>query len=701
MADRLELLLEAESRGILPPERQAALNEARRRGLVAPLPESGIREQGIGTMAVSGASGFTEGLANVLGLPVDLANMAVSPIIEAMGGTPSEAPFLGSQNILAGIRALGGAVGTEDVEAYLGRPQTAAERIAGRTGQEIGAGAAGALPLGIAARGARLAAPTTPAATTLGEISRQAVQQAAQRPGAVALGELGLATAGGAAAGAAREAFPGQPGVEMMAQMAPTVVPAAAIAATRGALRGGEAGREAIEETLQTFGRAGVEPTVGQAALPAAGRATTIETTAGTIPGGYNVLRRTAEQQQTQLQQSVENLARRLGPELDNEQAGRLIQEGLTGEGGFADRVAARAEGFYNQLGRYIPSDRRVSVAATNRALNELTTPVAGAEATSAQFINPRIRTIADNFAADIGPDATMPYEAVSGLRSLVGRELAPAAGRQIASDIPTAQLERLYAALSRDMEGAAQAAGPEAVRAFRRANNFYRATRNQIRNVLDPLVKKRTAEEVFRAVDQGGKQGATTIRNIYGGLTRDQRRAVSGAVLRRLGQPTPGVEAETPFSMNRFLTNWNRLSPNARNALFSGGSMAEFRRDLDAVADTARRIREGAQVLANPSGTAPRLSSAAGGAAIGAGFFEPSILLGALGAMGGSAGTASLMTSPRFVRWLAQGTRIPASRLPAHIGRLMPAMKDATEEELTAAQEYISALKDATTVLE
>ncbi len=74
MSDRLALLLEAERRGILPPDKVEVLNEARRRGLV-PANEPAAPERSVGD-SLGRAAGLTarygiEGLASIPGIVLD------------------------------------------------------------------------------------------------------------------------------------------------------------------------------------------------------------------------------------------------------------------------------------------------------------------------------------------------------------------------------------------------------------------------------------------------------------------------------------------------------------------------------------------------------------------------------------------------------------------------------------------------------
>lgn len=155
----LELLLEAEKRGILPPAKQELLAEARRRGLVsggadqaptANAPQSSRRPatRPETNMVEQSMSGFNEGVAGILGAPVDLATAAINAGtagINRIAGTdmqPITDPVGGSgtfRNMMAPTIS-----NTP--------PQTRGQRYGRRIGQEAGATA---IPGGVALRGAQ------------------------------------------------------------------------------------------------------------------------------------------------------------------------------------------------------------------------------------------------------------------------------------------------------------------------------------------------------------------------------------------------------------------------------------------------------------------------------------------------------------------------------------------------------------------
>lgn len=126
--DRIQMLLEAERRGILPEKYKAPLAEARRRGLV-PRVETNLVEQA--------GNGLNEGLAATLGAPVDLLttgiNMGTGGINRATGSNipPITNPVGGSQSF---VKLLGGVGAITDAE-----PQTTAQRYTRSIAREGGA----------------------------------------------------------------------------------------------------------------------------------------------------------------------------------------------------------------------------------------------------------------------------------------------------------------------------------------------------------------------------------------------------------------------------------------------------------------------------------------------------------------------------------------------------------------------------------
>jgi hypothetical protein len=266
--------------------------------------------------------------------------------------------------------------------------------------------------------------------------------------------------------------------------------------------------------------------------------------------------------------------------------------------------------------------------------------------------------------------DNRLPYDALRKTRTLVGQEIADAG---IGADVPRSKWNPLYGALSRDMQVAAAESGPEATAAYNRANNYTRALEGRKDAIAHVVDKNGGPEAIFNAAVSGTRDGATTLRALMRSLPDGSQRQVAAAVLQRMGRATNGTQnaAGDAFSSNTFLTNWNKLSPEARGVLFDRFG-PEFRGEVDKLTRVASNLREGSKVYANPSGTATTaahvggyglLASTATGALLG----HPAPLIGAMGGLAANNGAARLLTSPAVVRWMSQRTQVPRS------GLLMP----------------------------
>lgn len=442
--------------------------------------------------------------------------------------------------------------------------------------------------------------------------------------------------------------------------------------------------------------RFGAAPaSVGQASGNRAAQA--IESALGKTPGSAGRMAKVAERQSEALRAQIERKATALaGRSVDDVVAGRTL---MTGVDDFVTRFNSQADALYGQLRAALPNESRVPLASTKTALTELTRITDEVPGLDALLTTPTTRGV----AGAVAQVDDVSFEALSKIRSAVGRKLSTPS---LVSDIPRAELKHLYAALSKDMEAAARANGPEAIKAFQRANAYWKAGMARVDDVLEPLVKNRAPEQVFAALERGGQSGPTQVRAVLRSLTPPQQRIVQATVIQRLGMAAPSKQGAEggEFALDRFLTNWNRLHPQARKALFRG-QMAD---DMDALARMADASKKGAQVFANPSGTAGA-SAAVQMGTLSAGSALAALTTGQLhllmvpvaiiGTAGGANMAARLMTSPRFVRWMASGTQMAPGGMSAHIGKLAAIAKHedaATQEAIQAYSESLTGALEA-----
>lgn len=629
------------------------------------------------------------------------------------------------------------------------QPQNGTERVVGNIEQAVGGTG------GMVGAGKFLAGEASPLVAKIGELL-------SERMG----GQLASAATGATAAGVTREAG-GGPIAQMAAGLVGGVVPSVPTLGselTRDLVRGGEAGRQTVENNVAAFKAAGTMPTAGQATQNRVLQSA--ESLLAKAPGGAGVMQRAAEQQAGQAAQGIDSVADQLSTIRDPAGAGRTIERGISGAGGFLDRFKHESGALYDKLDQHIPADTRIGVGATAQALDALTASIPGAPNLSRFFQNQKIGALKGALTQDTqgaeaalsrpevaGPvqalkdeaaaktayaqqvadgegaaleqqnavrralgmkpkvapqaepvtaddhisellgqmvDGKLPYEAVKKLRTLVGDE---ASNVSIASDVPRSKWKALYAALSDDLKGAAEAQGPDAMRAWKRANAYYRAGQNRIDTIAHVVDKSGGPEAIFNAATSGTREGATTLRAVMQSLQPEEQKVLASVVVRRLGRATPGQQnaAGDQFSMSSYLTNWNRLSPEARRALF-GRFGPKFSQDMDHLATMAENVRAGSKVFANPSGTAGSASQIGAWASaltsLASGHPSGAVGVGAVAGVGNLA--ARLMTNPRFVNWLrGQQTKGLAPQM-ANYANLLNMAKEHNDPDLKAAADLL-----------
>jgi hypothetical protein len=558
----------------------------------------------------------------------------------------------------------------------LPEPQNATERVVG----DVASGMSGAG--GMVKGGEVMAKAANPIVQRIGQVlsSGPASQVAAGATGA-------------GAAGVTREKG-GGPLAQLAAGVGGATVaslPSALAEGVKRLIRGGAAGQQRVADNIQTFEDAGVgTPTVGQATEARGSQA--LESVLAKTPGSAGTIAAKADQEAAGLGDKVGQMATVLSPRSGAEPAGRAITSGIKA---FTSDFKKTSGKLYDEIDRFILPDSKVRVGETSKALDDLTKLMPGAENLSAQTVNPKITAIKEALASD-AQHGTLPYAAVKELRSRIGKQLTDP---DLVSDAPRAQLKQLYGALTKDLEVAAADAGPDAVQALKRANNFYRAGMKRVDDVLEPILNKGDPEKIFQAAISGTKEGSTTISGVMKSLPDESRKVVAATMLRRLGKATASKQDDLAevFSPETFLTNWNKITPDSKRVLFSAlpGSM---RGDLDKIAQVASNMREGSKVFANPSGTTQGTASA-----MTAGGFVVSLLTGqfhaAAGIAGGVAtayGAGHLMTSPGFVHWLAKSTQVPVEQLPATLNQLFQASLYMKGAERKDVREFVKSAREA-----
>lgn len=351
------------------------------------------------------------------------------------------------------------------------------------------------------------------------------------------------------------------------------------------------------------------------------------------------------------------------------QEAGAVIQEGAAN---YIDRFKSTSGKLYNRVDKYIQSDSIVSTPNTISTLNEVIASAPTPKLQARQSQNQAVKLLKD--LIDDSENGGLPYKALKQYRTLIGQELSTP---HLIGGTDIAVYKKAYAALSQDMEAAAKAQGSQAYNAFKKANDFYNKGVTNIEKNLEATILKNTPEEAYKAAISGTKEGGTRISSIMRSLNPQQKEIVSGTVLKQMGLAKPGAQDASGemFSAGTFLTNWNKLSPEAKQAIFNNKKTSD---SLNKIARLSNYIKE-VDRFGNPSGTAQQL-----------GF--SGVLLGLLtapvtttsGVVGANA-TARLMTNQKFINWLANAAE---SKTPQVANKQISRLSSIARENPNIAQD-------------
>ena len=206
------------------------------------------------------------------------------------------------------------------------------------------------------------------------------------------------------------------------------------------------------------------------------------------------------------------------------------------------------------------------------------------------------------------------------------------------------------------------------ALQAFRTADRYTRAGMGRIERaytILQADNPERAAQRLLAAAMDRGRGNLQLIQMAQSALRPDEWGDFASLVLRNMGQPVPsarGIAHEAGFSVQTFLTNWNKIDPRARALIFNN---PEQRAAIDDLYRVVGRLA-GVESQVNTSRSASNALNLSGLFAAGGALMAGdggATLLGA-----GLAGTSAsvLMSRPTYARWLAQYARLRAAALNA-----------------------------------
>lgn len=289
----------------------------------------------------------------------------------------------------------------------------------------------------------------------------------------------------------------------------------------------------------------------------------------------------------------IENAAGRaiskVGPASNSTGGGEALKRGADT---FRSDFKTRSEKLYDAVDTLIPEGTSVLAPETATALRET---LRGYEKT------PEIASLvgADRWAGIISEleSGNLTWKAARQLRSELGKGVGKISGPM--ANIDEGRLKLLYGKLSDDLDAVAAAQGPKAQRAWQQANEFYRAGRQRIDTALTKALKADTPEKAFEDLvaltkADSPRGSAQILNSVRKSLPEDDWAEVAANVLNRMGKATAGAQnaAGDVFSPATFLTNWNRMTPEAKLVLTQNAVDTGVRQELDNLAKVVEKFK-------------------------------------------------------------------------------------------------------------
>lgn len=506
-----------------------------------------------------------------------------------------------------------------------------------------------------------------------------------------------MAPVAGAAAGKAVYDSTGDPALAASAAMAPGAAPGSFVAAgTKRLIRGDENGRQAMLARLEALKAAGVtEPTLGLASGNNA--ISGAENLLSATPGAVSTMARARARTLAGLQATVDSAVDAASPTRGPLASGQAIQRDV--QNFYDDRVRPGYVRLNDNAEGVIGTNTPIQVTNTVGTTGALSTPSAAAPEVTGGLVDPRIRAWYDQFSRDQGgspgyvdaagmyhpevPPTGIPFGTVKTLRTTIGNEAkVPLIGPN-----QKARISQVYDALSDDMmNGAVQSdldngkllsayTPSSASGALTRANRYYASGMDRLKAIGS--FGEGAPEDTYNSLVNSAKSRNSVAQTVLKSVSPDTRGSVASTFVENLGKASPGQQNASGdvWSPETFLTNWNKLTPEAQ-ATITGGfpGAGQVSDQVGAVANAASMLRDN-KLWKNPSGTAAatHMRELAGLAGAGlTGLINPLYpLVGIPAELVTARLAAEGVTNPGVVNWAASPTTVgPTVDSSANVAR-------------------------------
>jgi len=400
------------------------------------------------------------------------------------------------------------------------------------------------------------------------------------------------------------------------------------------------------------------------------------------VPWAGQPIVRSAEELTTNLGRAAGEIAPGHGTA---ETAGQAAKSGLTDY--LKSRAKSEVSDAYKAVDALIDPEVRVPLTHTTQAVAELRAKranamiegdsnavklVANAVKDPLIDVSPEMRAGILRRNPELGQSPGLNYQGIKDLRSHLGDKT----DFQLAAEgINPKEMRFLYKMLTRDLgKAVTEAGGPEAYSAWRKANVLHTVAKSEEKKLSKILGVATDAgpEAVFNklATYANSNAGADMgrLRMAKRAMGPEAWGEIAPVIIDRLGK----AAVDTPFSPDRFVTAWGKMSAAAKNELFTGQQYAALS-DLFIVSN---HVKERITKYGNPSGTARGLWGGFSGSAI---WAEP---LTAITTIVGTRLAAEAMSRPAIVRAATRVARASLAGNPVATRRALEVLRAAVQAE-------------------
>lgn len=457
---------------------------------------------------------------------------------------------------------------------------------------------------------------------------------------------------------------------------------AAASKVTRKTLGATPKNLDDISDVIEDFEKIGATPTVTQAT--GGKTASGIEKFSKGLFFGDARFTKNAENTMTAIEKTIAKHVDKLGGDgITRQDVGGVVREGLKG---FADRGAKRSEQLYNNVDKLVPKQTPVTMTNTRILLEEITGSIDGAGSISKALDDPEFTKLANAIIKDAGETNILPYEAMKTLRKRIWRKASHF------NNESSGDFKRLYGAIVEDANAAAGNISPAAKQAVNKANSHYKRHNDILETHLDKIMKANDDAHITNLLENSGKRGATQLNALRRSLKPNEWGAYVAKQLDNLGKTTAGRQNDIGdvFSIDTFLTNWNKLPIETKNVLFAKN--IQMKRDFETIAKVTHRIKDAAKKTVSKETNIKNLAGV-GAAAFTSASFPIAAPIIATAILSANKLISVAMTSPKTLNWLAKGVNMRPEALNGHLTRLAIIAQNGNQDDREAAMEIMNIL--------